>query len=264
MQLCFCFATDSRLCWCQPKEPEQNVRRDTRPKWLFDLMIRFRDGWAKRFVFPHFDAIGPDAKFIGPRHIQVFGAGITAGRALHVIASKDAPVRLTVWAAAGKSGQIKLGDCVLITGGVRLLASQRITVGDGCMFAAGAVISDCDWHGIYDRTEIDQDAKPVTLADNVWIGTNAFVGKGVNIGKNSIVGAGAIVTKDVPANVVVAGNPAKIVKKLDPDGPFRTRMDMLDDPAALERFMDAAYAKMLAGNSLLDWLRAQVSPTRKD
>lgn len=240
------------------------MRKDARPKWIFDLHIRWRDGWARRFVFPHFDAIGPDAKFIGPRHIQVFGRGVTAGCALHIIASNDAPVRLTVWAAAGKSGTITLGDCVLITGGVRIMAANRIEIGNGCMFAAGAVVSDCDWHGIYDRTEIDQNAKPVVLADNVWIGTNAFVGKGVKIGKNSIVGAGSIVTKDVPDNVVVAGNPAKIIKKLDPDGPFRTRMEMLADPPALERFMDAAYQEMLAGNSFFSWIRSRLAPTQND
>ncbi|PHR60799.1 MAG: acetyltransferase [Robiginitomaculum sp.] len=240
------------------------MRRDSRPKWLFDRMISFRDFWARRFVFPHFDAIGPDAKFIGPRHVQVFGRGVTAGRALHVIASADAPVRLTVWAAHGKQAKLQLGDCVLITGGVRLMAAKSIIIGDGCMFASGAVVSDCDWHGIYDRTEIDSDARPVVLKSNVWIGTNAFVGKGVTIGKNSVVGAGAIVTKDVPANVVVAGNPAKIVKELDPKGPFRTRMDMLADTPALERFMDKAYDDMLAGNTLLDWVRTKIAPGLND
>jgi len=240
------------------------MRRDTRPKWIFDLIIGFRDRWARRFVFPHFDAIGPDAKIIGPRFVHVFGRGVRAGRALHIIASNDAPVRLTVWAAPQKQGKITLGDCVLITGGVRLMAAHSITVGDGCMFASGAIISDCDWHGIYDRTNIDEDARPVVLAENVWIGTNAFVGKGVSIGKNSIVGAGAIVTKDVPENVVVAGNPAKIVKQLNPDGPFRTRMNMLADAPALERFMDAAYVDMLSENTLWGWVRSRIAPTTND
>ncbi len=240
------------------------MRRDTRPKWLFDLMVRYRNWWARHFVFPHFDQLGPDAQFIGPRHIQLFGRGICAGRALHIIASNDAQVRLTVWAAAGTSGEIILGDCVLLTGGARILAAQSIQIGDGCMLAANAVISDCDWHGIYDRTEIDTNARPVVLAQNVWIGTNAFIGKGVHIGKNSIVGAGAIVTKDVPENVVVAGNPAKIVKQLDPDGPFRTRMDMLADPAALERFMDTAYQQMLAKNTFLGWMKSRIAPAKED
>ncbi len=240
------------------------MRRDARPKWLYDLQNQFWDWWTNRFVVPYFDALGPHAKFIGPRHLHLFGRGISAGQSLHVIASADAPVRLTVWATPEKSGQIILGDCVLLTGGTRILAAQKITIGDGCMLAHSATVSDCDWHGIYDRTQIDDNAKPVTLADNVWLGDGAFVGKGVTIGKNSIVGARAVVTRDVPANVVVAGNPARVVKELDPDAEFRTRMDLLADPPSLDRFMDKAYEQMLQNNTLLDWLRSRLAPGKED
>jgi acetyltransferase-like isoleucine patch superfamily enzyme len=54
------------------------------------------------------------------------------------------------------------------------------------------------------------------LERGAWIGDSAIVCKGVRVGENSIVGAGAVVTKDVPPNVIVAGNPARVVKKLDP------------------------------------------------
>jgi acetyltransferase-like isoleucine patch superfamily enzyme len=240
------------------------MRRDARPKWLYDSQNKFWQWWAERFINPRFDALGPHAKFIGARHVHLFGAGIRAGRALHVIASNDAPVRLTVWAAPEKNGQIVLGDCVLLTGGTRILAAKSITVGDGCMLAHDATLSDCDWHGLYDRTKIDDNAKPVVLEKNVWLGDGAFVGKGVTIGQNSIVGARAVVTRDVPANVVVAGNPAKVVKKLDPEGAFHTRMDLLADPPALDRFMDKAYADMLAHNTLLDWVRSRIAPGKED
>ncbi len=240
------------------------MRRDARPKWLYDAQNQFWAWWAKRFLAPRFDRLGPYAKFIGARHLHLFGAGITAGKALHVIASSDAPVRLTVWATPEKKGQIKLGDCVLLTGGTRILAARKITIGDGCMLARDATISDCDWHGLYDRTSIDTNAKPVELAQNVWLGDGVFVGKGVTIGKNSIVGARTVVTRDVPPNVVVAGNPAKIVKKLDPEAEFRTRMDLLADPPSLDRFMDNAYAEMLHNNTLLDWVRSRIAPGKED
>jgi len=55
---------------------------------------------------------------------------------------------------------------------------------------------------------------PVIIGDNVWIGMGAVILKGVTIGDNSVVAAGAIVTKSVPPNVVVAGNPARIVSQL--------------------------------------------------
>jgi maltose O-acetyltransferase len=57
-------------------------------------------------------------------------------------------------------------------------------------------------------------AKPIVIGDNVWIGSGAIVLAGVTVGENSVIGAGAVVTKDVPANVVVVGNPAKVVKSI--------------------------------------------------
>jgi len=62
--------------------------------------------------------------------------------------------------------------------------------------------------------EDDVAKKEVILEDNVWVGANAIILKGVRIGKNSVIGAGSVVTKDVPSNVVVAGNPAKIVRDM--------------------------------------------------
>lgn len=51
--------------------------------------------------------------------------------------------------------------------------------------------------------------------NNVWIGANVMILKGVHIGRNSLVGAGSVVTKDIPANVVAAGNPCKVIRELD-------------------------------------------------
>lgn len=57
-------------------------------------------------------------------------------------------------------------------------------------------------------------AQPIVIADNVWIGSGAIVLAGVTIGENSVIGAGSVVTKDVPANVLALGNPARVVKSL--------------------------------------------------
>ena len=56
--------------------------------------------------------------------------------------------------------------------------------------------------------------KPITIGDNVWIGGSAVVCPGVTIGDNVVVAAGAVVVKDIPSNVVVGGNPAKILKEI--------------------------------------------------
>ncbi|RLK13647.1 maltose O-acetyltransferase [Micromonospora sp. M71_S20] len=58
-------------------------------------------------------------------------------------------------------------------------------------------------------------AKPITIGDNVWLGGGAIVLAGVTVGENTVVGAGAVVTKDLPANVVAVGNPARVVRQLD-------------------------------------------------
>src|SRR5690625_2600167 len=59
-----------------------------------------------------------------------------------------------------------------------------------------------------------EGGKPITIHDNVWIGGGAIICPGVTVGANSVIGAGATVTKDVPANVVVVGNPARVIKEI--------------------------------------------------
>jgi len=105
--------------------------------------------------------------------------------------------------------------------------------------------------------------KKVELKDNVWIGDRAVVGKGVTIGENSIVAAGAIVVKDVPSNVIVGGNPAKIIKKLDPSEEKVTRMDLFKDPVALEELYDYLDKIDLKQNHFLGWIRSLILPSNK-
>ena len=124
-------------------------------------------------------------------------------------------------------------------------------------------ISDADWHGIYKRAEPVGSTKKVELKDNVWIGDRAVVGKGVTIGENSIVAAGAIVVKDVPDNVIVGGNPAKIIKELDPNEEKVTRMDLFKDPVALEELYDYLDKIDLKQNHLFSWIRSLIFPSNK-
>ena len=73
------------------------------------------------------------------------------------------------------------------------------------------MITDSDWHTDDPRTGPD---KAVIIEDNVWLGYGVKILKGVHIGKNSVIGAGSIVTKNIPANVIAAGNPCKVIKQL--------------------------------------------------
>ncbi|KAA5801707.1 acyltransferase [Alkalicaulis satelles] len=240
------------------------MRRDHRPYWMHSLWEAFENAWAKRFLTPHFEALGPDAKIVRPWNLEVFGPNIRVGRALHVVTRSDQPVSFTVWSPGDAQGAITIGDCCFFAGGVRLLAGGSITIGDGALIAKSVTITDSDWHGAYDRIDPRPESRPVTIGRNVWIGDGAFVGKGVTIGDNAIIGARSVVTRDVPANTVAAGNPARPVKALDPDGPFKTRMDLLGDPKGLNAFMENAYKDALKGNSTLGWLRTKLWPKAGD
>ena len=125
------------------------------------------------------------------------------------------------------------------------------------MFGHGAYITDSDWHGIYDRTEVVGSPKEVVLEKNVWIGDSAIVCKGVTIGENSIIGAGSVVTKDVPKNSVYAGNPAKLVKELD-EGEFVNRESFFSDPKKLADDFDMLDRYTLAKNSTFSWIKSLI------
>ena len=97
-----------------------------------------------------------------------------------------------------------------INEGVTITCAKRVIIGNNAHIAREAVIRDYDGHYIEETTY--RTAKPVTIGDNVWIGYRAMILKGVTIGNNSVVAANSVVTKDVPANCIVAGNPAKIIR----------------------------------------------------
>jgi acetyltransferase-like isoleucine patch superfamily enzyme len=198
-----------------------------------------------------------------PWHVELFGAPISIGRFVTVIATPDKKVRLSVWPDQAGKGHIIMGNYCLICPGVRISSAAGITIGDNCMIANGVYITDSDWHGIYDRLSFGK-ARPVTIEKNVWIGDSAIVCKGVTIGENSIVGAGAIVVESVAANCVVAGNPARVVKHLDPAETFTTRSDFFSDPVKLSRDFMAWEQAMLQGNTLFGWLRHLFFPAKGD
>lgn len=239
------------------------MRKDHRPKWLRNAFNGFERAWTRRFLAPQFDALGANAQIVRPWFVEVFGTGISAGDHLHALASADMRIRLTTWPAPDETATIDLGNAVLLTGGVRLNAARAITVGDGTMFAAHALVSDCDWHGLYDRVEAGRGAQAVHIGTNVWVGDGAFIGKGVTIGDHAVVGARAVVVKDVPPCAIVAGNPARVVGQLDPDQPMRTRMDLFATPG-LGDFYEAEWAAKFGDATFLNWLRVKLAPGRGD
>ncbi|PLS15915.1 acetyltransferase [Bacillus sp. M6-12] len=99
-------------------------------------------------------------------------------------------------------------DCVI-------LDVCKVTIGENCLLAPGVHIYTAT-HPLDAAQRISgaEYGRPVVIGDNVWIGGRAVVNPGVTIGNNAVIASGSIVTKDVPHNVVVGGNPARVIKKL--------------------------------------------------
>lgn len=240
------------------------MRRDHKPYWLKRVQSRFSAFYAKRFIHPAFDALGEGARFLAPHSVQIHGRQIQAGRFLHLISDRLKPVKLTTWADKSHQGKITIGDFCLIAPGVEITSLASITIGDNCMIAADVLIHDCDWHGLYNRLRPFRCQSPVTLADNVWIGTRAIITKGVSIGENSVIGAGSIVTKDIPANCVACGNPAKVVKQLNPKRRTLKREFLFREGDHYWQQQQQIDAYFTLDNTTRHYLRTLTQPTQQD
>lgn len=240
------------------------MRRDHRPYFVKKIWFAGLKFYVRHYLAPQLDGLGKNAYVVKPWHVEVFGAPITIGDNITLLAASDRITRLTVWADRKEIPGISIGDHVLISPGVRISAAQKIVISDNCMIASNAYITDSDWHGIYDRSLPPESASPVLLKPNVWIGDSAIICKGVTIGENSIVGAGAVVSSDIPANVIAAGNPARVVKTLDPDRPIVTRKDRFGDTDLVNMNLDLQERALLRKNTLLGWLRHLIKPSKED
>ena len=110
---------------------------------------------------------------------------------------------------------ITLGDNFYANHGCIILDVNKVIIGDNVMFAPYVQIYSAT-HPTDPQVRVSglELGKPITIGDNVWIGGGAIICPGVTIGANTTIGAGSVVVKDIPANVVAAGNPCKIIKKL--------------------------------------------------
>ena len=239
------------------------MQKDHRPYFLKKALAKFQRFYAQHFLRPHLESLGKAPVIFRPWYVEVFGAPVVIGDYVFIIAAADNRVRLSVWADQQVSGRIRIGDYALLCPGVRISSASQISIGDNCMIASGAYITDSDWHDVYNRIAFGK-TDPIEIADNVWIGDSAIVCKGVSIGENSIIGAGAVVVNAIPSNCIAAGNPAQVVRHLDPDESFTTRKQWFAKGPHLFSEMDQLDRDMLRENSLLGWLRYVFFPAKGD
>lgn len=133
-------------------------------------------------------------------------------------------LRIEAWDAYGQQQfhpEIIIGNNVIFNTDVHIGCINRVFIGNNVLFASRIYISDHS-HGEINALELEISPTcrklvskgPVVIEDNVWIGEGVCVMPGVTIGKNAIIGANAVVTKDIPANSVAAGIPAKVIRYL--------------------------------------------------
>lgn len=125
----------------------------------------------------------------------------------------DGTVRLQ---ARGVDACIEVGEGTSFSNNVQVIAEEHVRVGAHCLIGDAVLILDSDFHNLSaaGRHPLPGSSAPVILEDNVFVGSRTIILKGVTIGKDSVIGAGSVVVRSIPAGVIAAGNPARIVRSL--------------------------------------------------
>lgn len=182
-----------------------------RVKWRIEALYSF-------YKSKEFKSVGSDFRCCYPLHLHngrliVIGAGFRSNKRL----------RLEAFLRGGEfaDSKIVIGNNVHITWDCHIGAMNRVEIHDNVLIGSKVLITD-HMHGRIDAEalSLSPDERPlwskgpVVIEENVWIGEGVSILPNVTIGKNAIIGTNAVVTSDVPANSVVAGIPAKVIKVL--------------------------------------------------
>ena len=110
---------------------------------------------------------------------------------------------------------IRLGKRFFANFHLTILDEAMVTIGDDCFCGPNvSIYTACHSTNPVERNSRREWAKPVTIGHNVWIGGDVTILPGVTIGDNCTIGAGSVVTRDIPANTIAAGNPARVIKSI--------------------------------------------------
>jgi acetyltransferase-like isoleucine patch superfamily enzyme len=155
-----------------------------------------------------------------------------------------------VWVGDGTKircheGVVEIGDKTVMGQECTISAYQRVRIGNECVIADRAMFIDFD-HGM---VEVERPIRrqgiykrDVEVGNNVWIGYGACILRGVSVGDNSVIGTNSVVTKDVPANSVVGGIPAQIIRMREAPQDLRWERPVEPDPGAWTTMQPPEYA----------------------
>ena len=113
-----------------------------------------------------------------------------------------------------KGSRISIGDQTFINYGSSITAYKQVKIGHHCLLGHHLLIVDRNEHGIEHR-EVAPPAAQVIIEDHAWIGSHSIILPGVCIGRHAAIGAGSVVTRDIPANCVAVGSPARVMRQFD-------------------------------------------------
>ena len=170
------------------------------------------------------------------------GGPVFFGRRLEIQIGRSGEVRFGRFVWIGDSskircheGTVEIGEKTVIGQECTISAYQRVRIGEQCVIADRAMFIDFD-HGV---VEVERPIRvqgiykrDVEVGSNVWIGYGACILRGVRVGDNAIVGTNSVVTRDVPANAVVAGIPARIIRMREAPSRLRWPDPVEPDPRA--------------------------------
>ncbi len=203
------------------------VNAATRPaaRLLYRLHVAVREGWVfgRRFLWnePLFrgqcESVGRGFRMEELPYIGGTGR-IVLGDRVYI----SGVISIGFNSRSGFTPELVIGDGTFIGHRCGFNVARSVRVGRHCYIASGVSVIDQDGHPVdaaarrAGHPTPPEGIAPVVIGDDVWVGFHAIILKGVTIGDRAIVAAGAVVVKDVPADCVAAGNPARVVKHLAP------------------------------------------------
>ena len=192
------------------------------PSWLYCCLSGIK--FDKTYSFRGRAYVRKASWLICLRHPEIKKGEIVIGKHFHcnnkLLTNSVGIFQPCIFNVSASGSSIRIGDNVGISGSTLNAAKSNI-IGDNTIIGSGCLITDTDSHPIKAADRLRPDwpkltkSKPIVIGKNVFIGARSIVMKGVTIGDGAVIGAGSVVTKDVPANAIAAGNPAKVVKMIE-------------------------------------------------
>ena len=184
------------------------------------LRIKFYPSINRMILRTYGAVLGKNIQIPGKVHWLIRGSKVRVGDNLY-FSSGDAvnPIGSNLQGAiyVESGASLTIGNDVGMSS-TRMWIHESVTIGDNVKIGACVLITDTDAHPLdyLARRTSNEGTKsaPIEIEDDVWVGAHSIILKGVTIGARSIIGAGSVVTKNIPADCVAAGNPCKVIKTL--------------------------------------------------